>query len=239
MALDFLAGCVGGCAGVLVGHPLDTVKVHLQTQDPRNPRYSGTIDCLRKIIAKESVRGLYKGLASPIGGVAFMNAIVFGVYGNVQKHYSNPESLQAHFLAGSAAGMAQSVICSPMELIKTRLQLQDSIKGLEKAKGPLDCMKQIWKKKGTKGIFKGLGITAARDLPGFASYFVTYEMMVQEKHPSSFHILMAEIVEMANEWVERYDEDVLDFGKILDQKQNNNRKWSEKHTDDIIMLLSD
>lgn len=27
MALDFLAGCAGGVAGVLVGHPFDTVKV--------------------------------------------------------------------------------------------------------------------------------------------------------------------------------------------------------------------
>ncbi|PNI97328.1 SLC25A29 isoform 6 [Pan troglodytes] len=26
MALDFLAGCAGGVAGVLVGHPFDTVK---------------------------------------------------------------------------------------------------------------------------------------------------------------------------------------------------------------------
>lgn len=29
MALDFLAGCAGGVAGVLVGHPFDTVKVSL------------------------------------------------------------------------------------------------------------------------------------------------------------------------------------------------------------------
>lgn len=27
MALDFVAGCIGGAAGVLVGHPFDTVKV--------------------------------------------------------------------------------------------------------------------------------------------------------------------------------------------------------------------
>lgn len=27
MALDFAAGCFGGAAGVLVGHPFDTVKV--------------------------------------------------------------------------------------------------------------------------------------------------------------------------------------------------------------------
>lgn len=39
----------------MVGYPLDTVKVHMQTQDSRNPKYRGTWDCLRTILAKESV----------------------------------------------------------------------------------------------------------------------------------------------------------------------------------------
>ncbi|XP_063699748.1 mitochondrial basic amino acids transporter [Culicoides brevitarsis] len=209
MALDFVAGCIGGCAGVLVGHPFDTVKVHLQTQDPRNPRYRGTFDCLRTIVAKESLRGLYKGIGSPIAGVAFVNGIVFGVYGNVQKNYTNPDSLNAHFMAGCAAGVAQSVVCSPMELVKTRLQLQDNIKGIEKTKGPIDCMMHIWKNKGTRGIFKGLGITAARDLPGFSSYFVAYELMVQEKHASSAHILMAGGLAGVFSWLVSFPIDVI------------------------------
>ncbi|EFN76176.1 Mitochondrial carnitine/acylcarnitine carrier protein CACL [Harpegnathos saltator] len=43
-----------GSAGVVVGYPLDTVKVHMQTQDCRNPKYRGTWDCFRTILAKES-----------------------------------------------------------------------------------------------------------------------------------------------------------------------------------------
>jgi hypothetical protein len=27
MALDFFAGTVGGCAGIVVGHPFDLIKV--------------------------------------------------------------------------------------------------------------------------------------------------------------------------------------------------------------------
>lgn len=46
---------IAGCAGIMVGYPLDTVKVHMQTQDCRNPKYRGTWDCLRTILAKESV----------------------------------------------------------------------------------------------------------------------------------------------------------------------------------------
>lgn len=211
MALDFAAGCLGGCAGVLVGYPFDTVKVHLQTQDYRNPLYKGTLDCFRKIIAKESVRGLYRGMSSPMAGVAAVNAIVFGVYGNVQRHAANPDSLYSHFLAGSAAGLAQSLICSPMELIKTRLQLQENLpKGAFKYKGPMDCSRHIWKTEGYRGLFRGLGITAARDMPGFSSYFVAYELMVRSvANPSPFVILMAGGLAGTISWLFTFPIDVV------------------------------
>jgi hypothetical protein len=78
MALDFVAGCAGGtafiyksskgffsdqavhftgAAGVLVGFPLDTVKVRIQTQDmSKGVKYTGTFQCLSSIIKQEGVR---------------------------------------------------------------------------------------------------------------------------------------------------------------------------------------
>ncbi|XP_076295449.1 mitochondrial basic amino acids transporter isoform X2 [Lasioglossum baleicum] len=131
MALDFIAGCLGGSAGIVVGYPLDTVKVHMQTQDYRNPKYKGSWHCFRTIIAKESVAGLYRGMTSPMTGVAMVNAITFGVYGLTQKHMTNSDSLASHFIAGTIAGIAQSPICSPIELAKTRIQLQTSSEKLQ------------------------------------------------------------------------------------------------------------
>ena len=155
-----------GCAGVLVGHPLDTVKVHLQTQDPKNPKYKGTFHCMSTIAKQEKIVGLYRGITSPLGGIGFVNAIVFGIYGNVQRNTSDPNSLTSHALAGSIAGFAQSIVCAPMELAKTRLQLQhEHTKGL-KFKGPLDCLRNILKTEGVRGTMRGLGFTAARDVPG-------------------------------------------------------------------------
>jgi len=109
MALDFGAGCVGGAAGVMAGYPLDTVKVKIQTQDISNGRmmYKGTFDCLSQIINKEGAKGLYKGMSSPLFGVAGINAITFGAYGNVLRLLPNPDSIGSVTLAGSAAGMIQ------------------------------------------------------------------------------------------------------------------------------------
>lgn len=149
-----------------MGHPFDTIKVHMQTQDYKNPMYRGTYDCFRKIVQKESVRGLYRGLASPLASVSVLNAIVFGVYGNVQRRTSDPDSLITHFCCGTTAGITQSIICSPMELVKSRMQIQNNIPNAVQHNHPLACLNHIWKREGLRGVFKGLGITACRDAPG-------------------------------------------------------------------------
>jgi len=109
MALDFLAGCVGGAAGVIAGYPLDTVKVKIQTQEMSSGKvmYNGTFDCLAKIVNKEGASSLYKGMSSPLIGVAGINAITFGAYGNVLRMLPDQDSIQSITLAGSSAGLIQ------------------------------------------------------------------------------------------------------------------------------------
>lgn len=213
MALEFGAGCLGGAAGVVVGHPLDTIKVRLQTQCPKNPQYSGAVDCMKKIVQAESVRGLYKGMASPIAGVSLVNAIIFGVHGNIMKRLSNPESLASHAVAGGGAGFFQSFITSPMELIKTRMQIQENMgmKGLYK--NPINCMATIAKTEGFRAVFRGQGITILREIPGFTTYFVTYEYMIKKlsmgEDPSAALILGSGGAAGAASWVVTYPVDVI------------------------------
>ncbi|KAL4675683.1 hypothetical protein H8959_009828 [Pygathrix nigripes] len=67
-----LASGFGGMCLLFLGHPLDTVKVRLQTQPPNLPRqppmYSGTLDCLPKTL-RRGITGLYQGMAAPIIGI--------------------------------------------------------------------------------------------------------------------------------------------------------------------------
>lgn len=95
-----------------------------------------------------------------------VNAIVFGVYGNVQRLSNDPNSLTSHFFAGSIAGVAQGFVCAPMELAKTRLQLSTQVDSGIKFTGPIDCLKYIVKTEGIRGAFKGLTATILRDIPG-------------------------------------------------------------------------
>ena len=50
---------------------------------------------------------MYRGVNSPLAGVAAINAICFGVYGNVNRRLANPESLSSVTIAGMASGFVQ------------------------------------------------------------------------------------------------------------------------------------
>ena len=56
---SFLCGGVGGMCLVLVGHPLDTIKVRIQTMQVlpgQPPPYQGMVDCASQIVKKEGVK---------------------------------------------------------------------------------------------------------------------------------------------------------------------------------------
>ena len=74
---DIGAGTCGGIAQVVVGHPLDTIKVRLQAQSSHNPIYNGMIDCIQKTIKGEGYKALYKGAMAPLVGSCFMNMVLF------------------------------------------------------------------------------------------------------------------------------------------------------------------
>uniref|UniRef100_A0A7E4VYD2 Mitochondrial basic amino acids transporter n=1 Tax=Panagrellus redivivus TaxID=6233 RepID=A0A7E4VYD2_PANRE len=174
--MEFIAGFTGGAAGVLAGHPLDTVKVRLQTQ---TGVYRGTWHCLMMIVKKEHVKGLYKGMSSPLASLTLINAIVFGVHGNVVKKMNNEQSILTHFAAGAAAGAAQGVVAAPTELLKLRIQLQAD-DAHAKYKSPFHCMKTIVHEQGWRFLGRGMLATQLRDCPAFGIYFASYEYMARK-----------------------------------------------------------
>jgi solute carrier family 25 carnitine/acylcarnitine transporter 20/29 len=186
------AGTFAGMAQVFIGHPLDTVKTRLQTQDAANPRYKGGWDCFSKTLQQEGVRGLYKGMASPFFGAAFINAILFGAYGHfrhsaMQKNNTTDLSrvpIRDIFVAGGLAGLVNTVVAGPIELIKTKLQLQFN-NPQQKAlyAGPIDCAKKIYHVNGVPGLFKGMVPTILREIPAYASFYGVFEFMKRRLTP--------------------------------------------------------
>ncbi|XP_017475843.1 PREDICTED: congested-like trachea protein isoform X1 [Rhagoletis zephyria] len=184
----FLSGGFGGICNVLTGHPLDTIKVRLQTM-PRpapgqQPLYKGTFDCAAKTIKNEGVKGLYKGMSAPLTGVAPIFALCFAGYSLGKRVQQTGENTKLNYtqiaIAGSFSGLLSTVITAPGERIKCLLQVQQASGGERKYKGMLDTAVQLYKEGGIRSVYKGSCATLLRDLPANAFYFLAYEY-IQDK----------------------------------------------------------
>lgn len=125
----------------------------------------------------EGARGFFKGMASPLFGSAWTNAIMFSVYERTLRQIDaaphNP-SLQSVLFAGLIGGFCQTTAVTPTDLIKCRLQVQDG-HASNQYRGPVDCVRHIYSRHGLRGLFLGYPITLLREVPSFGFYFAMYE----------------------------------------------------------------
>ncbi|XP_068117770.1 solute carrier family 25 member 45 isoform X2 [Hyperolius riggenbachi] len=205
---EFIAGWISGALGLVVGHPIDTVKVRIQTQS----KYNGIVDCIVKTYKKETLLGFFKGMSFPVGSVAISNSLIFGSYSNAlyyltgttSKDWKKPPTHTHIFLAGCFSGIVQVYFTAPVDLIKVRLQNQtDSLKSQKKAiniqaryKGPVHCAVSIFREEGITGLYRGSTALVIRDVPTLGLYFLTYEvickwMTMDGEMPSTWTMLFA------------------------------------------------
>lgn len=81
--------------------------------------------------------------------------------------------------AGFFSAIPMTLITAPFERVKVLLQIQGqkTLQPGEKPKysGGLDVVRQLYKEGGIRSVFRGSAMTLARDGPGSAAYFATYE----------------------------------------------------------------
>jgi len=177
---NFVGGGVGGVCAVLVGQPFDMVKVRLQTA--KDGTYTGAMDVVRKTMAKDGVKGFYKGMSSPLVGVTPMFAVSFWgyamgknlVYAATSGSPDRLLGLGELATAGAFSAVPMAFVAAPVERVKVLLQI-DGERPKPQYKGPLDVVSSLYKEGGVRSLFRGTGATIARDAPGSAAYFAAYE----------------------------------------------------------------
>lgn len=180
------AGGVGGVCAVLTGHPFDLLKVRCQ-----NNQASGTFDAVSKILKEVAQRnslgtgnymlnyfkGFYKGVIPPLIGVTPIFAVSFWGYDVGKKLVAANSSSQGPLsnaqlaTAGFLSAIPTTLVTAPTERIKVVLQTNSSGK---QSMG--SAAKQLVKEGGVQSLFKGSLATLARDGPGSALYFASYEV---------------------------------------------------------------
>ncbi|KAI8980464.1 mitochondrial carrier domain-containing protein [Pilobolus umbonatus] len=177
---DFIAGNFGGMANVIVGQPLDTIKVRLQLDQGR---FKNAWDCTLQTVKKEGFFALYKGMASPLVGIGAVNALLFAansrIKNSLQTHPDEILSIDKIALAGAGAGIVNSILASPVEMLKIKMQAQfgsHATEGKRFFTGPVDCAQYLIKEHGIRnGLFRGMWATVVREIPAYAGFYAGFE----------------------------------------------------------------
>ena len=175
---DILAGTSAGIVSVLVCHPLDTIRVRLQTAPAG--RFTGVTDVVKQTIKGEGVTALYKGITSPLTAQGIQKATMFFSFGAAKRYLtdasSGPLPLWKLYLCGSVAGMSNALVANPFELVRNRLQVQYQRNiASSQYKGPFDCARQMVATSGVRSLWLGLGPMILRDAPGVGAWYCTFE----------------------------------------------------------------
>ena len=172
MSADFWAGYLSGALGIIVGNPLDIVKVRLQAGRTQGHVHE---------IAQGRASGWLRGAAAPILGYGALNSLLFMTYNRslklLEPSIFDPTKLAgvglgSIWVAGAVGGLASWIVSAPSEVIKCRTQLATEAAHASS----YGVVKQIWRKDGLRGLYLGGVVTSLRDSIGYGFYFWSYEL---------------------------------------------------------------
>ncbi|KAJ4319502.1 hypothetical protein N0V84_006325 [Fusarium piperis] len=75
------------------------------------------------------------------------------------------------FAAGAIAGVSEILVMYPLDVVKTRVQLQTSAAGADAYNGMLDCFRKIIKQEGFSRLYRGISAPILMEAPKRATKF--------------------------------------------------------------------
>jgi len=83
-----------------------------------------------------------------------------------------PIPFSVSFMAGAVAGISEILTMYPLDVVKTRVQLQDNTaKGADRYNGMVDCFKKIIKNEGFSRLYRGIAAPIMMEAPKRATKF--------------------------------------------------------------------
>jgi len=170
----------GGIAG-LIGNPGEIVMVRLQGDFAKPPEkrfnYKHCFDALFRMVREEGVSSLGRGVGPNVFRAILMNASQLASYDFFKaellktKHFE--DNIFCHFTASFAAGTVATTVCSPADVLKSRIM---------NASGPgsnstLAVIRQSMKADGPMFMFKGWVPAWTRLQPTTILIFLTLEQL--------------------------------------------------------------
>ncbi|PPR00258.1 hypothetical protein CVT24_005006 [Panaeolus cyanescens] len=178
------AGLAGGLGGV-AGNPADIVLVRMTSDLVRPPEkrynYSNAFTGLIAVVKTEGVTGLARGLGTNTLRAVLMNVSQVGSYDFIKTslisktvpviEYQLQDNLVLHLISSCFAGMFATTICSPADVIRSRVMASNDNTSFTK------IISRSFREEGLRFLFKGWTPAFIRLGPNTVLMFVFYEQL--------------------------------------------------------------
>ncbi|TIA69210.1 hypothetical protein E3P92_03156 [Wallemia ichthyophaga] len=182
------AGALAGISEHAFMYPVDSIKTRMQViqTSPTSSKalaYSSVNSAFNRVSSTEGLRSLWRGVSSVVIGAGPAHAVYFGVYeamkdlsgGNREGHQVLPTAL-----AGASATIAADALMNPFDVIKQRMQVEDS-----KFKTVRSCARTLLKTEGLSAFYVSYPTTLMMTVPFTAVQFSTYESTKKILNPQN------------------------------------------------------
>ncbi|EIE84273.1 hypothetical protein G6F46_012057 [Rhizopus delemar] len=151
-----IAGALGGACG----NPGDVINVRMQNDGQLPPQqrrnYKHALDGIVRISREEGYSALFRGIGPNINRAILMTSsqcVSYDMFKSVLLNYTPmQDGLTLHFSSSVLAGLVATTVCSPVDVIKTRIM---SASTNDHKMSSTAIMKQMFKSEGIPSFFKG------------------------------------------------------------------------------------
>jgi len=172
------AGVSAGITEAFVVVPFELVKIRLQDKANQG-KYSNTMDAVTKIFQAEGPFAFFKGMESTLWRHAAWNGGYFGLIFYVKSVLPKPSTEQGRlfldFCAGALAGTFGTMLNTPFDVVKSRIQNQ--VSEPRKYNWALPSLATIAKEEGAGALYKGFLPKVVRLGPGGGILLVVFEFI--------------------------------------------------------------
>ncbi|KAI0438844.1 carrier protein YMC2 [Xylaria telfairii] len=179
-----IAGIMAGSTVSFIAAPVEHVKARLQIQysaSKAERRYSGPIDCVRKIYAAHGVRGVYKGLAATLIFRSFFFCWwgSYDIFSRLMRERTTMSAPTINFWAGGLSAQIFWLTSYPSDVVKQRImtdpmggKLND---GTPKFRNWRQAAQAVYRESGVRGYWRGFLPCFLRAFPANAMALVAFE----------------------------------------------------------------
>lgn len=164
MAARWYFGGLGSAGAACVTHPLDLLKVHLQTQT------QGKIGLLQmgvKVFKSDGIFGLYNGLTASLLRQLTYSMTRFGIYETFKQELDKPGRTMPFYekvLVGGFAGCVGGFVGTPADMVNVRMQNDVKLPPAQRRnyKHAIDGLYRVIRDEGAVKLMNGATMASTR-----------------------------------------------------------------------------